>query len=255
MQTPSERPRVGVTLSRQSSERTRQNYLEALERAGAEAVALYSDDPPADPAVANLDALVLSGGGDVNPERYGQEPHESLTGVDDERDSFESDAIARAIADATPILAICRGHQMLNVALGGSLEQHIESGEHRTPEGLDPKAHSAWHGVKLDHASWLAAAYGSTSLTINSRHHQGIREGMLARELRATGWSPDGYIEAYEGGKDGTWLAGVQWHPERVEVDERAGFNSQSAELFKAFVKKVVEIRSRAAVTVAGTRK
>ena len=256
MQTPSERPRVGVSLSRRSAERTRRNYLEALQKAGAEAVALYPDDPAALGAIETLDALVLSGGGDINPARYGQEPHPSLVSVDDERDSFEIEAIERAIGRGLPVLAICRGLQMLNVALGGSLEQHIESGAHRTPDGFDAKACSAWHQVEIAAGSWLAGVYGSKSITTNSRHHQGVRDGMLAGGLRPVAWSQDGYIEGYDGEKDGAWLAGVQWHPERVEADERGGFNRQSAELIRAFVEKVTELaRSRQATAVAGARK
>lgn len=256
MQTPSERPRVGVSLSRHSAERTRRNYLEALQKAGAEAIALYPDDPPALGVIETLDALVLSGGGDINPRHYGQDPHPSLVSVDDERDAFEIEAIDAAIGCGLPVLAICRGHQMLNVALGGSLEQHIESGAHRTPDGLDVKAYSAWHQVEVEAGSWLAGVYGSTSITTNSRHHQGVRDGMLADPLRAVAWSEDGYIEGYEGEKDRACLAGVQWHPERVEADERDGFNGQSAELIRAFVEKVTELaRSRQATAVAGARK
>jgi putative glutamine amidotransferase len=256
MPSPSERPRVGVTLSRQSAERSRQNYLDALDKAGADAVALYPDDPTAPGQIERLDALVLSGGGDVNPALYGQNPHPTLTGVDDERDRFELDAINGAVSRRLPILAICRGHQVVNVALGGSLEQHIESGAHRTPEGFDPKTHSAWHEVRLADQGWLASVYRSSSITTNSRHHQGIREGMLAGGLVPVAWSDDGYIEGYEGEKDGARVVGVQWHPERVEADERGGFNDQSAELFTAFVSEVRRTSERVETArVAGARK
>ena len=256
MQSPSERPRVGVILSRQSAERSRQNYLDALEKAGAEAVALYPDDQSALVALADIDALVLSGGGDVNPALYGQDPHPGLLSVDDQRDRFELEAIEAAADRGLPVLAICRGHQVVNVALGGSLDQHIESGAHRTPEGLDAKTHSAWHEVRLSEEGWLAGVYGSPSIATNSRHHQGICEGMLAGGLQAVAWSADGYVEGYEGEKKGAWIVGVQWHPERVEADERGGFNRQSAALMAAFVNEVRELSKREqAASVAAARK
>jgi putative glutamine amidotransferase len=255
MQSPSERPRVGVALSRQSSERTRQNYLEALESAGAHAVALFPDQPAAQSKPEALDALVLTGGGDVNPALYGQAPHQTVTGVDDERDAFEIEAIKITTEREIPILAICRGLQLLNVALDGSLEQHIESGLHRTPEGLDAKRFSAWHEVEISPGSWLAEVYGATTITTNSRHHQGIREGMLASDLTATAWTSDGYIEGVEGRVRGSWVAGVQWHPERVEADERGDFNQQSAAMLATWVTRVSELARKRTAALAATRK
>ncbi|MEX2238068.1 MAG: gamma-glutamyl-gamma-aminobutyrate hydrolase family protein [Dehalococcoidia bacterium] len=247
MPDPTERPRIGVTLSSRYSPRTQQNYLGAVERAGADAEALFHDRPGDLQKVAELDGLVLSGGGDVNPDRYGEPRHPEVESVDDALDDFEFRAFDLALARNLPILAICRGHQLVNIALGGRLVQHIESGTHRAG-GPGGKAPSAWHTVDLLDSSRLGDVYAAARITTNSRHHQGIVEGMLADGLTATGWTEDGFIEAYEGPQAGG-IIGVQWHPERVEEDARGGFNEQSAKLFRFYVDQMVRSARPAELT------
>jgi putative glutamine amidotransferase len=229
-------PRIAVILSRKSSPRTLQNYLDAVARAGGEAVPLYCDQDSTE-ELENSEALLLCGGGDVNPEHYRQVAHEALSGVDDQRDEFEFRAISRVQARAMPIMAICRGHQVLNVALGGSLDQHIAEGH----AAVDSSPHrpSSWHDVEIEPQSQLHGVYGVRTATVNSRHHQGIRPEMLAAGLKATAWSDDGFVEAYE--SDGGRVISVQWHPERVEEDAPSGFNERSALLFDHFVRLVSE--------------
>jgi putative glutamine amidotransferase len=131
-----------------------------------------------------------------------------------------------------PVLAICRGHQLLNVALGGSLLQHIEGDYHRAhKEGDMP---SRWHSITVEPDSRLGSIYGRADMEVNSRHHQAVLPAMLAPPLRAVAYSPDGVIEAVESSTH-AWAVGVQWHPERLE-SEHAGFADRNTALFQALV-------------------
>lgn len=176
--------------------------------------------PPLDPAHAEraLDAvagLVLTGGEDVAPYRYGESPHEALGNVNDDRDAWELALIAEAQRRAVPTLAICRGIQVLNVALGGSLIQDIRSQcttalAHTSTDGRATRVHE----VSVDPASRLAGILNATSLTVNSVHHQAI--GRTAEGLRITARAPDGIIEGAEWEGNDWWAVGVQWHPEEL---------------------------------------
>lgn len=196
-------------------------YVGALERAGLVPLALPTLLAP-DRAVAALNAvhgLVLTGGEDVEPARYGAAPHPKLQDTDPARDAAELALIAAARARRLPILAICRGIQILNVALGGTLYQDLES------ERPGPVAHGSderRHVVRIQPGSLLARTLGTPSATVNSRHHQAIRD--LAPPLRATAWAEDGVIEAAEPvDSSAAWTLAVQWHPE--DLTERALFD------------------------------
>ena len=144
-------------------------------------------------------------------------PHE-------ERDLQELRLLDEAIERDIPVLAICRGHQLLNVALGGSVLQHIEDNGHRwTDDG-----ESSWHETAFD-AGRLANVYGPDPVKVNSRHHQAITPDRLANGLREVSRSHDGYVEAMES-ETNRWVVGVQWHPESPEM------RKDSLVLFEAFV-------------------
>jgi gamma-glutamyl-gamma-aminobutyrate hydrolase PuuD len=135
-----------------------------------------------------------------------------------------------------PVLAICRGHQLLNVGFGGQLLQHIDSGEHRADyrsEGYP----SRWHSVRISPDARLAAALEATDLEINSRHHQAVTADVLARGLRPVAWADDHGHELVEGmeSESHDWVVGVQWHPERLE-EHRAPFAPVMRRLFATFV-------------------
>jgi putative glutamine amidotransferase len=130
-----------------------------------------------------------------------------------------------ALDSDLPVLAICRGHQLLNVAMGGSLLQHIEDDGHRWAENGE----SSWHDIALDPGR-LEGVYGSAPVKVNSRHHQGITEGQVAKGLRPVATAHDGFVEAAES-ESHRWVVGVQWHPERPEI------RKQSMVLFEAFVR------------------
>ncbi len=198
-----------------------EGYVASLDRAGVRAVLL----PPASVAapaelLAPFDGLLLAGGGDVDPARYGATgQHPAVYGLDAVRDEQELTLARAALDTGVPLLAICRGMQVLNVALGGSLHQHLPdlSGIdlHGHPTGLS----SVLHDVKVSEGSRLAAACGQEVLRCTSHHHQGVDR--LAEGLVAVAWSGDGLVEAVElDDPAGRWVVGVQWHPEMTSADD-----------------------------------
>ncbi len=197
----------------------RVEYIRSVQRAGGAAVLLpISAEPEAvRAALAAADGLILSGGGDVAPERYGQQRHPSVERVDPARDAAEQAAVEEAMRAGLPILAICRGMQMLNVALGGTLIQdlasHLAAPGADGPAGLDHRRTD--HPVRVGAGSILAGMWGE-GLTVNSRHHQAIDR--LGPWLRATAWAPDGIIEAAESSQ-GYPLLALQCHPEDLSDD------------------------------------
>jgi putative glutamine amidotransferase len=172
-------------------------------------------------ALAGIDGLLLTGGEDMDPAWYGADPSPRLSPPSRERDVFELALFAMARQMELPILGICRGIQLVNVALGGSLYQDLPSERPGVVDHNAPGDRSARsHAVRLSQGSRVAEALGTTELKVNSFHHQGVLE--LAPGLVATGWSDDGLIEAAEGTGDSPWLLAVQWHPEEMYAEDRA---------------------------------
>jgi len=193
------------------------NYVRCVQRAGGIAIVL----PPDEAAVAEpdilldrVDALMLAGGADLDPASYGAEPHPETKGTWPDRDAFELALARRALERDMPVLGICRGMQLLNVALGGTLVQHLPetlgSEAHRTLAGTFSK-----HHIRLDADSLACTAAGVESFVVWSHHHQGVDR--LGEGLRVTGWSAeDDLPEAIElPGKH--FALGVVWHPEEDE--------------------------------------
>lgn len=196
-------------------------YVTAIRRAGGRAVLVAGADGTApEEILAPFDALLLAGGGDVDPARYGQEPHEAVYGVDRDRDELEAGLVRAALRDGVPALCICRGMQVANVALGGTLVQHLPDvpglGDHgRPPEG------PILHDVAVDEDTLLRKIVGGATVRAASHHHQAIDR--LGEGLRISGRSDDGLVEAFESAEsaDG-WLVGVQWHPEETAEEDPA---------------------------------
>ena len=166
--------------------------------------------------------LVLTGGEDVAPRHYGAEAHPRLGAVHAARDAVELALVQAARARRTPTLAICRGIQLLNVALGGTLVQDLPSERPGTlPHDAGRARGERTHAVEVQPGSRLAAALGATRLRVNSLHHQAVDRP--APQLRAVAHAPDGVVEAMEGAPRSPWpLLAVQWHPEELVGDAPA---------------------------------
>jgi putative glutamine amidotransferase len=211
-------------------------YRRALEAAGARVIEL-SPEAEAEAALARADGILLAGGGDVDPSRYGEAPHPTLTRVEPARDEFELCLASLARQRGVPLLGICRGAQVIGVAGGGRLVQDIPSQiagacQHSAHQGEPP----ALHRVRIAASSKLRAvlipaervsAVGAEEMCVNSYHHQANKA--VGDGIRAVAWSDDGVIEAVEDDGAG-FLLGVQWHPERASDDPA------QARLFVAFV-------------------
>jgi putative glutamine amidotransferase len=202
--------KVALSFGTQTSERKREPYRKALNAVNVGAV----ENPE---TLDDLSGLVLTGGTDLNPALYGQAKLPQVDQPDLERDERETKLLRDAVARDLPVLAICRGMQLLNVFCGGTLTQHIE--DHRFPDVSE--AHTVWIAPE----SVLASVLGAGAYEVNSRHHQAI--ALLAPGLNVTARAADGTVEALEL-PDRRFILAVQWHPEdRVDGSDR--------KLFKAF--------------------
>ena len=184
-------------------------------------------------ALEGIDGLLLTGGEDIDPAWYGARPSPHLDPPSRERDLFELALFAVARQRRIPILGVCRGIQLINVALGGTLFQDLPSErggavEHRPQGPRDARSHR----VRLAPSSRAAHVLGTNAVTVNSSHHQGIKE--LATGLVASGWTDDDLIEALEGPADAPWLLAVQWHPEEMHADLQAADRGLFAALVQA---------------------
>ena len=199
-----------------------QRYVRSLTAAGAVPwlIPLLPDDEPTLRDIyGRLDGLFLTGGVDIDPSQYGEPRHERCDRSDPARDWTEIALIRWALADHKPILGVCRGIQVINVACGGSLYQHLGEQLH---EGIkhdyfpSPNQYSRdylAHPVSVSRDTRLGRLLGEASVQVNSMHHQGIKK--LAPGLRPSAFAPDGLIEGVEGG-NGAYLVAVQWHPEEL---------------------------------------
>jgi len=188
----------------------------------------------------HVHGVLLTGGGDVDPARFGETPHPTTTEVSTARDTLEIELTRWAVEKRLPLLAVCRGLQVLNVALGGSLYQDIPS-EPGSPldhsqAGLQGKArHIPTHQVKVRDGSRLAGILGALEVDVNSFHHQAIKR--LGQGLADVAWAPDSIVEGVELGEPDQFVVGVQWHPEELVGNDRAAFN-----LFAALANRAREL-------------
>ena len=193
------------------------NYPNAIRKAGGIPVLLTEGDE-VETLLDRLDGIIIAGGRDIDPTRYGQEPHESTNDLRPEQDSWESLLIASAIERDLPMLCVCRGHQLLSVERGGRLHQHL-------PETPGHESHGAtagdWsnHLVQIEEDSLLASVIGTETMA-NSGHHQGVAD---AGDLKVVARTEDGLIEAVEL-PGASFLLSMQWHPEMI--DQTKVFNA-----------------------------
>ena len=234
----SPQPLIGLTsgLTRNKSGapvcQVGQAYVTAIQKAGGIPVMipLGSGTDSLKALLLRLDGLLFTGGGDIDPQHFNGEPHAKVYGISPERDALEFFLIEAALAAGKPLLAICRGIQVLNVACGGSLYTHIQDQiEQSLKHDWFPKfpRDKLAHTVSLVCESKLQEIFGDADIRVNSLHHQGISQ--VGQGLKATAFAPDGLVEGLEvEGAD--FALGVQWHPECLPED--VGMQN----LFKAFV-------------------
>ena len=220
------------------------DYVASVERTGARARVLEVSESPRG-LLKEIDGVLLTGGGDVDPAFYGEERHESVEDAEPGRDEFEIDLARRAMAADVPLLAICRGSQVLNVAAGGSLVQDIPSAvDTELRHSVAEPKNADCHDIAIAPGSRLASALGaavaaSCTCRVNSRHHQSV--GRLGTGLVASATAGDGVVEAIEAPAS-TFCLGVQWHPENFW---------QSGEFHPLFDAFVAAARSRDAASRA----
>ena len=208
------RPIIGITTyGRDEDNRFRlpSKYVDAVRRAGGLAVLVPPGDDPWDELFAVIDGLIFAGGGDVEPTLYGGTQHEMIYGVDAERDQSELALARRVAASEVPTLGICRGHQLVNVALGGTLHEHLPDVVGDAVAHRLPPREATEHSVTVDAKSRLAAVLGEQQFSAASWHHQAIRDA--GKNLVPVAQAPDGTIEGCELTTH-PWLFTVQWHPE-----------------------------------------
>ena len=192
-------------------------YVDSIRRAGGTPVLLPPGESDCDRWLGLMDGLVLAGGGDIDPAAYGGRRHETVYMVDSERDASEL-ALARKVLDnGVPTLGICRGVQIVNVALGGTLHEHLPDAVGDTVAHRSPSRDPTPHRVDLTEGSGLAAILGTLSFSAASWHHQAIRD--VAPSLEVVAHAPDGVVEAFEMASH-RWFYGVQWHPELTAADD-----------------------------------
>lgn len=218
----------------------RQTYVDAILRANGAPMLIppVQDEATLRALYERLDGVLLAGGGDIEPAHYGDEPHAKLGTLDPLRDGAELPMARWAAAEGKPILGICRGVQVINVALGGTLWQDIPSQIasellHNLSYEREDWTHLA-HEMRISPDSRLRALLGVDSMLINSLHHQSVRQ--IAPGLRAVAWAPDGVVEALEGGGD-SFLLGVQCHPEALQATADPRWQA----VFAAFVQSCAE--------------
>ena len=211
-------------------------YVTALENAGLVPLIVppLSNDRAAAAVLDSVSGLVLTGGEDVDPARYGEQRHEKVRSVNPARDATEAALVEEAKARGLPVLAICRGIQILNVALGGTLVQDISS-QVKTDIGHDEDGprDSRSHEISVEPGSLIAEAIGTEHLSVNSFHHQSVKR--VADGMRVTARSPDGVIEGIESTDKRWWVMAVQWHPEEMTESPEPWDRG----LFKAFARQL----------------
>lgn len=236
------RPKIGITLSeaedsddkrwplRRGFDYIKRQYYQAILNSGGIPILLANIEQrfAIRSLLKSIDGLLVTGGPDLHPRHFNQKPHKKLSRTTEARDRFELEAIRFALKEDLPILGICRGHQVLNVAFGGTLYQDLSCIPSRKITHADPhQTGKVFHRVRIEKGSRLHDIIGQTAIQTNSGHHQVIDR--LGKGLRVNAFAPDGVIEGIE--HPGFKLVlGIQWHPESIYG------RAYSRKLFNVFV-------------------
>ena len=231
------RPRILITSAEDVAGERWADYADRVTAVGGEPVECAMADWRPE-AVPEYDGLLLTGGVDIDPAVYGEARSDRVVEVSRARDDFELTLLRDALARDVPVLGVCRGHQLFNVAQGGTLLQHIEEREpHRSRRGAGDTIESGWHEVELRPGTLLARAVEGPRVRTNSRHHQAVTPERVAPGLEVAATTADGVVEALVD-PSRRWAVSVQWHPERAEMG--GAFDG----LFRAFVEACAAIRA-----------
>jgi putative glutamine amidotransferase len=231
------KPIIGITTNQSANSYgqpiilLQQSYVRAVMQAGGVPMLIPSmiSQDGWDAVYSRLDGILFSGGGDIALDHFAGDPHPRIDDVEPERDSVEIKMLQAAASDGKPFLGICRGCQVMNVALGGTLYTHLPD---QLPNALDHSYPGNMrtvlvHEIKIEEGTRAAEIYGTPIIKVNSLHHQGLKD--IAPMLRVAGHAPDGLVEAIEL-PDHPFGLGVQWHPEWL-TDQEVTRN-----LFRKFV-------------------
>lgn len=202
-------------------------YIDAVRAAGGVPILLSPGEIQIDKILNLMEGLIFAGGGDIEPTIYGGNSHPTVTGVDPERDAFELALAEKVLENSMPTLGICRGSQLLNIATGGNLIEHLPDEYRNEISHLSEEGESTEHAVQIQPGSQLAEIVGSTKLIVKSKHHQGMRK--ISEVWQVSVQAADGVIEALEH-KTHPWMLAVLWHPE-ISLEE-----PQHQRIFKALV-------------------
>jgi putative glutamine amidotransferase len=203
-------------------------HLPANEEAPEDLEVIQDLDPYDASPLEGACGLVIPGGGDIDPELYGRPRHPRTHQVSQRRDRFELTLLGEALERDMPVLAICHGMQLLNIHLGGTLNQHLLDDPKKLDHYRDRPIAEAAHGVSFKEGSLLAEIFGNVRADVNTHHHQGLED--VPEQLEQVGWAEDGVLEAVVS-KEHTWVVGVQWHPEAM-----APVDDKELALFRSFV-------------------
>lgn len=219
------KPIIGITTFREQREKGEYNsinygYAEAVLAAGGLPIFIPVMSEVSTKellACGGIDGIIISGGSDVAPRYYGEEPSTKIPGIDTKRDAAEFELLKEACERKIPVLGICRGHQLINVAFGGTLYQDIDSqmpsgmGHHPTHINRD----ELFHSVNIEKESILSKIFETEKIYVNSFHHQGIKK--LGEGLKGIAFSSEGLVEAVETeNMEENFVLGIQWHPENL---------------------------------------
>ncbi len=221
-------PLIGITAGHSENKyglpqiHLMRTYVDATIKAGGVPVIIPSELPEKGWRLLyeKLDGIIFSGGADIDPKIYKGEPHPTVHGLDHERDELEIALMRHSVEEKKPFLAICRGLQVLNIALGGTLYTHVSDQfndqiQHATPREIDRS--TPVHKIKIEEGCHLAKIVGLPILKVNSWHHQGVKD--IPPQLKITARASDGLVEAMEL-PDHPFSIAVQWHPEWMPEDE-----------------------------------
>ena len=218
--------KLKIAVIGKKHEKRNDNYYDVVAALGADSLEI-ADADDLDNVLPNADMIIIPGGVDINPVLYGEFNTDSRD-IDAGLDKLELKVLKYAVENRIPVLGICRGLQIINVFFGGTLTQNIDSCDVHTNIGLVDKVHSSI----AKEGSFIAKAYGTTEITVNSAHHQAIKD--LGKGLVPIQWSKDGIIEG--AAHDEYEIAGVQWHPERMCLKNKREDTVSGLKLFEAYV-------------------